>query len=585
MLRLVLFGAALLDLPHTSSTPSRVASSPRTVRCFPSHFRFSATIDDPFPNVNRSRLQTANAIDSSRLLEPLPRPNVSTATASRKYRRDVQQVTDSKLSSVHVALSWAHVMHYNAATQRMEHNAAGLALYSAQLDALLAQGLEPLVTLFDSRLPAAALERPTSRAANGSAESMLCWLDPFIVTHFGDFAEVVFRAFGQKVKFWATFNEPLTFITRDYGDAGAVDGTSALEAKAVHHVLLAHAKAVALFRELQRSDASAATAGAAAGGGSVVAAAARIGMMVHVEVRDSVHDDASSALDVAERTIPWTVDWFVTPLLTGDYSERMHKRRGAQLPQFSAAEAALVKGSYDLWMLNWFAMQQGRGIDRGGRNETRASSAACVSLTKSSKCSGREAHVADYFHTIKWLHEKDPSMEILLTENKWRASGQADATDELPLFRALVERVYKAVVEEEMPIIGFPAWTFPDINDWDSCNQSYIMSSSTNGSHRVGCPAAKWLVHLLTTKCLDGWEHEVAEMDVNGDKGASSGTQPDLEIHGMDGAVPWSLGEVAVLIVIGIFVLAAITCEVMRELQMSSRGRSEELQVLITVEG
>jgi beta-glucosidase/6-phospho-beta-glucosidase/beta-galactosidase len=74
---------------------------------------------------------------------------------------------------------------------------------------------------------------------------------------------VCFRSFGDRVKNWFTFNEPHTYCCFSYGegihapgrcspgmDCAVPEGDSLREPyTAGHHILLAHAEAVELFKE------------------------------------------------------------------------------------------------------------------------------------------------------------------------------------------------------------------------------------------------------------------------------------------------------------------------------------------------
>ena len=88
------------------------------------------------------------------------------------------------------------------------------------------------------------------------------WRDILSVSEdFGIFAEVCFRAFGDRVKYWTTINEPLTFALYGY-DLGVhapgrcspafgncTAGNSATEPYIVtHNMLLAHSAAVKIYR-------------------------------------------------------------------------------------------------------------------------------------------------------------------------------------------------------------------------------------------------------------------------------------------------------------------------------------------------
>ena len=76
---------------------------------------------------------------------------------------------------------------------------------------------------------------------------------------FGYFAEVCFKAFGDRVKYWTTFNEPNVMIDGGYrtgkyppshcsGD-NCTAGDSAIEPYiAAHNVILSHATAADIYR-------------------------------------------------------------------------------------------------------------------------------------------------------------------------------------------------------------------------------------------------------------------------------------------------------------------------------------------------
>lgn len=84
---------------------------------------------------------------------------------------------------------------------------------------------------------------------------------------FKDYAELCFKEFGNRVKHWATFNEPWTFCSAGY-DSGTIAGThapgrcsawmnkgcpagdSSTEPYLVaHHIILSHATVAKLYRE------------------------------------------------------------------------------------------------------------------------------------------------------------------------------------------------------------------------------------------------------------------------------------------------------------------------------------------------
>lgn len=82
-------------------------------------------------------------------------------------------------------------------------NQAGIDHYNEVIDTLLANGIQPFITLYHWDLPLPLVEEDS-------------WLNETIVDHYKDYAEIVFREFGDRVKLWLTFNEPHVFCPSDW---------------------------------------------------------------------------------------------------------------------------------------------------------------------------------------------------------------------------------------------------------------------------------------------------------------------------------------------------------------------------------
>ncbi len=122
-------------------------------------------------------------------------------------------------------------------------NEAGLDFYDRLIDALLARGITPWVTLFHWDLPR-ALEAKGGWTARGT------------VNAFGRYAEVVVRRLGDRVGHWFTVNEIPCFIGNGYGNGtfapGRVEPAGVLN-QAYHHAILAHGRGVSAVRAFGRA--------------------------------------------------------------------------------------------------------------------------------------------------------------------------------------------------------------------------------------------------------------------------------------------------------------------------------------------
>lgn len=127
-------------------------------------------------------------------------------------------------------------------------NAAGGAYYDRLIDGCLERGLEPWLTVHHWDLPL-ALQQEGGWARRG------------IVEDFAGFAEEVGRRYGDRVRHWMVFNEPLSVVGHIAGGVHARRlGPHPLEALAsMHHMNLAIAEAGRRLRDVLPSGAQVGT--------------------------------------------------------------------------------------------------------------------------------------------------------------------------------------------------------------------------------------------------------------------------------------------------------------------------------------
>lgn len=150
-----------------------------------------------------------------------------------RYREDVGLMRDIDVDAYRFSVAWPRVLPLG----RGAANEQGLAFYDRLIDELLRAGIEPWLCLYHWDLPQALQERGgwTSRDSVG-------W--------FADYASLVARRYGDRVKRFATFNEFSVFTlfgyAMDWGAPGQKDKAAHLQA--IHHVNLAHGAAVDILR-------------------------------------------------------------------------------------------------------------------------------------------------------------------------------------------------------------------------------------------------------------------------------------------------------------------------------------------------
>lgn len=103
---------------------------------------------------------------------------------------DVALMAKLGLKAYRFSVSWSRVMPQGAGGV----NEAGLQFYDHLVDALVAHGIEPVVTLFHFDLPLAL------HTQGG-------WGNRATIDAFCDYARVLFERLGDRVKYWLTINE------------------------------------------------------------------------------------------------------------------------------------------------------------------------------------------------------------------------------------------------------------------------------------------------------------------------------------------------------------------------------------------
>ncbi len=156
-----------------------------------------------------------------------------------RFAEDVDLMKALDLGAYRFSIAWPRIQPEG----RGAVNAAGLAFYDRLVDALLAKGITPAVTLYHWDLPQ-------------SLEDAGGWPNRDTAHRFADYAALVHDALADRVDLWTTLNEPWCSAHLGYWSGIHAPGRTepAAAMAAMHHLLLGHGLAIQAMRASARPE-------------------------------------------------------------------------------------------------------------------------------------------------------------------------------------------------------------------------------------------------------------------------------------------------------------------------------------------
>jgi beta-glucosidase len=151
-----------------------------------------------------------------------------------RYLEDIALLRQLGVQAYRFSVAWPRVLPQG----RGASNERGLAFYDRLIDAILAAGIEPWLCLYHWDLPQ-------------TLDDLGGWTTRDSVEWFSDYTALVAQRYGDRVKRFATFNEPSIFTLFGLGFGKGQRATASAESlhKSIHHINLAHGAAVDVLRE------------------------------------------------------------------------------------------------------------------------------------------------------------------------------------------------------------------------------------------------------------------------------------------------------------------------------------------------
>jgi len=252
------------------------------------------------------------------------------------WQEDIELMHSLGLKAYRFSISWSRILPTGVAegTESGDHrysktkgiNYDGVEFYNRIIDSLISKGIEPFITLYHWDLPQSLQDAYGGWEDEQIIEDFarvrcyIAFINELSLDHpqvltlqsfcFWQYARICFQFFGDRVKYWITVNEAWTVAIGGYEQGTKAPGLLSEEKGGLgkpyliaHHLLLAHARAVGVYREEGYSNwyfhGSSNTTG-------------MIGISHSGDYRFPVNPNSREDRDAATRAMEFQIGWLVS---------------------------------------------------------------------------------------------------------------------------------------------------------------------------------------------------------------------------------------------------------------------------------
>ncbi|WP_411168912.1 GH1 family beta-glucosidase [Clostridium sp. MB05] len=411
-----------------------------------------------------------------------------------RYKEDIKLMAEMGLESYRFSISWPRIIPNGIG----EVNQKGIEFYNNIIDECLKYGIVPFATLYHWDLPQVLEEKGG-------------WTNKETIESFVKYSEICYKAFGDRVKHWITFNEIVVFCGLGYlagAHPPAIVGDINKYFQATHNVFLAHAKSVELYKTLKQYG--------------------EIGI-THVFSPAFSIDDKEENLLAAEHANKVDMHWYYDPILKGEYPKYvvdLISKKGITI-DWTSEELEIIKRAADknnFIGLNYYQPQRvmknniDEQVERSRENSTGApGNPSFDGFYRTVKMDdkqytkwGWEISPEAFLDGLRMLKERYGDVKIYITEN---GLGDEDPIIEgqvvdIPRIKFIEThlRAVKSAIKEGINLKGYYAWSAIDLLSWlNGFKKQYgfIYVDHKNNLNRKKKASFYWYKNVIETRGED----------------------------------------------------------------------------------
>ncbi|WP_433946362.1 GH1 family beta-glucosidase [Paenibacillus sp. SN-8-1] len=349
-----------------------------------------------------------------------------------RYQEDVALLKELGAKAYRFSVAWPRIFPQGDG----EVNQAGLDYYHRLVDELLANGIEPMCTLYHWDLPQALQDRGG-------------WDSRDTIDAFVRYAETMFKSFDGKINKWITFNEPwcISFLSNELGDHAPGNKDFQLALNVAHHIMVAHGETVKSFRQLGIQG--------------------EIGFAPNTEWFEPFSQQEQD-VEAAQRRLEYFNNWFFDPVFKGIYPERAlnwYRSKGFE-PPVQPGDMDTIHQPIDFLGINYYTGGVGRNNPDAGLLEFEP-----VGGGFDTTDFDWNIYPQGFLNVLEWVNREYGSIPIYITENGayYESEASEDGKQHDPKRIAYLQKhlfQLSRAIESGINVKGYMLWSLMDNFEW-----------------------------------------------------------------------------------------------------------------------